>query len=835
MANIWKIYKNTKITPEKNFKVDSLETYLSALPYTLTIEGAQYIKHDLSISVKINLIQEELNFFKHGSNINYISIMNDDTEANNFPVYYFITHKHWISEKTIMLNLVMDTVNTFTEERGSITWSSRTLVNREHKERFIFKPTNFVLKKIDRITKGSSYFLDKQTWGIWGDSKLVSEDGFTFIKFNPDTEEREVAFINEIRFLGAPDFQLRLYVYNGETHTLLETITPANYILNPLIYIFSIGNDFTVTNPNYAALNFSGYFSGSKYFKNIDLYSEGLTPTLFKQDRHEITQDGLDWFLIYMNQNEPSESLTNPVNCYLCPSATIEVKAQTKTYEKADLDSGVQYILLHVDSPNATVYVTKNDVVTAYSLSGVKNRNMNFTVDAFGNLNVRFQLTNDETESSFFSYNDYIAINEVDSIQIAEGNNIYEGQLRDGITLGEVLAFPKTAIGEGATNILNTIESIDRTDAKLIKIIKLPYCPTNVINNSFGGEWEYDAVFKMLKLKNLNTKFENTIIDASNSANIFSVLNAPSFRYVTTESPRRVDYESKLFHSDYYQPKFVYDSFGFTFQLERMDLPEYDTPFEFKFVTTTTINSRFMYVFPQYQCGNKDKEDYNNILPVARNNEVTIFNQQYMNYLRAGFNYDVKSKNRQEAGAIIGTSLSIVGAVASFASSSVTGGVGIAAGISLLTGAAAGMVSTVNTIAQSEQNIEAKQIQLKNQSTSVAGSDDVDLMSEYTNNKAKIVLYEVSPKMKKALWDMFHYTGYISGEMKIPNFNSRTWFNFVSCDAQFEEVVNVPDNCLNDLKERYKGGVTVMHYHNNKWNWERDYENWETSLNLPNP
>lgn len=834
MANIWKIFKNTKITPEKNFKVDSLETYLSALPYTLTIEGAQYIKHDLSITVKINLTQEELNFFKYGNNINYISILNDDTEANNFPVYYFITHKHWISEKAIMLSLVMDTVNTFTEERGSITWSSRTLVNREHKERFIFKPTKFIPMKLKRVTQGSSYYLDRETWSIWGTTKLVSEEGFTFIKFNPTTEEREVAFINEIRFLGAPDFQLRLYVYNGETHTLLETITPASYRLSSTIYIFSTPSPFTMTSPEYAALNFSGYFSGSKYFKNIDLYSEGLTPTLFKQDRYEIAQEGLDWFLIYMNQNEPSESLTNPVNCYLCPSATIEVKAQTKSFEKADLDANLDYVLLHTDSPNATVYITKNNVVTAYNLESDKNRNMHFYIDSNGDLSVLFNTTNDQPNSSYFSYGDFIGVRNVDSIQISEGNNIFEGVLRDGMTLGEVLAFPKTAIGEGATNELNTIENIDRTDAKLIKIIKLPYCPTSFINNSFGGEWEYDAAFKMLKLKNLNTKFENTIISEDNAANIFSVLNAPSFRNVTTESPRSLGYESKLFHSDYYQPKFVYDSFGFVFQLERMDLPEYATPFEFKFVVTTTINSRFMYVFPQYQCGNKDKEDYNNVLPVARNNEVTIFNQQYMNYLRAGFNYDVKSKNRQEAASIIGTSLSLIGAVASFASSSVTGGVGIAAGISLLTGAAAGMVSTVNTIAQSEQNLEAKQVQLRNQSTSVAGSDDVDLMSEYTNNKAKIVLYEVSPKMKKALWDMFHYTGYISGEMKIPNFNSRTWFNFVSCDAQFEEVVNIPDNCLNDLKERYKGGVTVMHYHN-KWNWERDYENWETSLNIPNP
>ena len=103
-------------------------------------------------------------------------------------------------------------------------------------------------------------------------------------------------------------------------------------------------------------------------------------------------------------------------------------------------------------------------------------------------------------------------------------------------------------------------------------------------------------------------------------------------------------------------------------------------------------------------------------------------------------------------------------------------------------------------------------------------------MTVYSGNKAKMVLYKLSPKMKKAMYDVFYYTGYISGVMKVPDETSRYWFNFVACDLLLENVVNIPENCLNDLKECYAAGVTVMHAHSGNYDWERVKENWENSL-----
>ena len=130
-----KLYKSTKLLSDKNYIVDSLVDYLNSFTGTniITISDFQYIKHSLSMSLKINKSQSFLEFSKASNDFNYISIQNDD---ETYPVYYFILNKRWKAKETCELILKMDTLNTFTLARGSFTISPRTLVDREHKDRF---------------------------------------------------------------------------------------------------------------------------------------------------------------------------------------------------------------------------------------------------------------------------------------------------------------------------------------------------------------------------------------------------------------------------------------------------------------------------------------------------------------------------------------------------------------------------------------------------------------------------------------------------------------------------------------------------------------------------
>ena len=287
---------------------------------------------------------------------------------------------------------------------------------------------------------------------------------------------------------------------------------------------------------------------------------------------------------------------------------------------------------------------------------------------------------------------------------------------------------------------------------------------------------------------------------------------------------RNIAYETKLKHSDFFQPKAIYDSFSRVFQNENMEFYT-DTYIQIGFKVTNTINSRFY--FDLNEIGSKyADEDYPRILYVARNNEVALFNSPYINYIRSGFNYDVKSKQRQEAFSWISTIATLGAGIGSVVAGSKTLGAGLIASSIISLG------SAINTTIQAETNMQAKLNALKYQANSIYGADDIDLMSEYAGNKLRYAIYEVSPRMKNLLFDLFHYTGYIDDVTEIPNTTTRIWFNFLQCEPHFKYINNISQECLEELINRYKGGVTILHSNNINgvltWDFEREKENWET-------
>ena len=131
---------------------------------------------------------------------------------------------------------------------------------------------------------------------------------------------------------------------------------------------------------------------------------------------------------------------------------------------------------------------------------------------------------------------------------------------------------------------------------------------------------------------------------------------------------------------------------------------------------------------------------------------------------------------------------------------------------------ASNIVGAIQGEAQREQNIESKITQLKAQSGSIQGADDVDLMTIYSDNRMKWIKYDLSTKMKKVIGDLFYYFGYSVNEQKIPNTDTRAWFNFVQCelvfDTEYNKYINMSEEIKSDIVNRYANGVTYFHYTN---------------------
>lgn len=744
------LYRDSLITPEKNWIVEDIATYLATLVYLAPVSDFQYIKHSLNLSIKLNKSQ----LFLDTNSIldyDYISIKNSN-EIRTY--YYFITNKLWRSESTIELILVMDVLNTFQWNTDYVV-NKRTLVMREHKDRV-------------KLLDGSS--------------------------------------------LSSPAFE-----------------------------------------------------------RIVDLRSEEIYPTLYKTDEYTII-DKLDttWTLYYKNANaiDPTDfNQVNPVDCFLMPKTETEVYyAQTeKVINASDLpDHGVypsdmgwlfnpyiQQVIIE-GSDGTRMYSSISSSITPWlNFYGIFLQRQDAThiamalVHYYVGLDGNLHYTIKQTIQNL-TYVKFINSPSTIKYRICDGSLPSD---EDELYSDDETNFTWDEIDWSSQQTSSFIDDsfINRTDSQSIKIIDLPYCPTDYeidVNNriSFSPIWEIKTTDKCLKLKESNISFEHSMM-MNSSLNPMDVM-VIDWTSEPDEKPNssrlRKDYmESKIYHSDYYQPKFVYDSFTFQFKMENLDFESYwnlmklyeefdGLGFPINFVMTRNIVSKFLFSFPSY-ITKYSTEDYDNVVVISRNNEEVLYTSQYIDYLKTGYNYDLKAKQRNEIAGGVGIGLSAIstlaGIVASVATSNPLGIVGsvVGGGISI----ANQSINYAKSVAQSEQSIEQKLVNLKNQSVSVQNADDIDLLNYYSGNRAKMCFYQVSPTMKQALLDMFYYSGYATQEHKIPTINSRYWFNYLQCELFIDTTSNLPKDIEDQIKMKFKDGCTFFHHHTT-WDLSQVKENYES-------
>lgn len=834
--SLFYLYLNTentqwKLTRDKSFSIDDFESYLSQFT-PLIYEKGQYFKNQYQCELKIALDESYIQP-KNIDSIRYVKIHESKTNTN---YYYFVDNVIWRSANSIQLNLTMDVLNTFKPNRDYY-FSNKTKINRQHKNR-IKKLYNFVVQ----VTNILPVNLDLNT---------VIKKYIDFQDNDDNTQNACISIIVTQRPNESPIITLE--VFDESAQKILYNTIGSEYLFR--------GDDFS--------FKLQVLYPQEYFIRNIDYLSEGINPILYKEEQHNslINQHFTDWYLLYRNRNQLDDLNINPVDLYIIANKQLRIVNKYKDGINANnvkhdiwytFPMFKDYLTRTGDKQSIVIYTSPNNIVFIIDPSAE-------TASAFSAIQFKY-----DSSQQIFVYNAYIN-NEVlegtfESIHFMSTSEGVQRESIEGFTTFKKIEFDsfygpnilKSDIKEYVTmstndyyHVNNTIDDVDRTDSQLIKIIKLPYCPfnfkylTRLDTNSVLIEFEdYSNIYfrlleqyenekiETISLSSLNNEFKSTFKTNGYSFCPQNFLKNFEIAKTIDYSSLRDDYfESKIFHSDFYQEKFVYDSFGFSFALERINLENNlmnisDTSCEVNFVVTRTINSRFLFEFPTYTINKLSGEDYDNILPVARNNEITLYNNQYINYIRNGYNYDVKTKEREDLNAWSSVLFNTIASFTSFASGNP---IGVASGIKFATRTAQTLINAITGTQQREQNIEAKQQQLKSQSTSVSGSDDVDLMSYYSKNKAKWVTYKVSDIMKKALLDMFFYLGYADNILAIPDLNTRTRFNFIACDVIYESTTNMSLEIIDKLSELYAGGVTFIHNYGG-WDIDQQYENFEIDI-----
>ena len=815
------VYKSCKILREKNFILDAeggvnaMSTYLGTLTKK-TFTKAQYIKHRLSITLDLDWKQAEFQMNQSAYDWNYIRIRNG---ADPF-FYYFVERIDWLSENTARFVLLMDTINTFKYNVKYIV-DKKTLVNRMHKDRYEKMSSTQKCRFVIPYDSGTE--VHEVTNSIIGNLKT------TLVSYSVVTNESCTgATISSISYTGT------LHVVS-DPRRLQVTCSASS----------SGSITFDVT------LNITDSFSTL-----IDFKSEGITAPLYKYKEEKLIDDRgndeVQWRLYYKNATGYAPDNPTPVECYLYPDRPITIKylGSQGIVGYADLVEDEKYLFLlnydyNVDWNNFSVSMNDIDVPLYYDEVGrpINNPRLNaiYITKATGESLISLYVADNNNAWSLVGKAAQIKFNTYSQNLYIKMHKYNAGQ--PVLALSQILEYgyfrPSYATYEFslASSWLDGSVSnyIDRTLEENIKIIDPPYLPTphRMVNGAYriGSPWMYDNISHTIKLTDFESLLSSEVETQSiEEPNAYLYLDTTGLDLTGTGNRWNVG-DPKLKHSEFARPKFVYDSFSKDFYLEMMNI-NYDAPyfFSFKFNMTKNIASKFLFSFIHIK--NKvSVENYDNIMIAIRNNEEVLYSSQYLNYLRTGYNFDVKSKERQETAGAIGLGLSAGGVMASLLlSSNPVGALAVAtAGIGL----ANQYVSYAKMQAENESSIERKLQESKLQATNVLNADDLDLLKEYSGNKAKLCLYRVSDRMLKVLDDLFYYAGYSVNEQMIPTTDSRYWFNFVQCDLVVSETDNISDECMNDIIERFKQGVTFLHYRNSTFDFAQEKENLEVGLVTP--
>ena len=800
---------NWELLPHKLFVVDSIEDYLGTKTYD-SIAAFQYQKPQLELSITCDLSQtyaEPLN-----TSYKYVRIENSDDTGKYY--YYFVKNVIWRSKSAVRFDLVMDVLNTF-KEGTNYHFKANTNILREHKDRYIVHEDHTIVTLV---------------------CEVLNEDWYPAVNDEPT-----------IKTYPSAEELAQVQVLEADTQTAIWTLK-LNVLQGDLSGLQRGDNINIVSENNENAIVSVDTLTPLKdFYRNIDYYPENINPILQcgsaegtkLEDKSPLN---VDWFLLYRNENDPDESLVNPVECYLVPSTSLKVSTGVLT--SGAITSGTlennKYYYLNLRNNGITlsngVTFARHLFYNDFAIVKKQDNGLLSVTCCSGGVGGTYDLENVDV------YNDIEYITLLDLPQPYKANTVqYDVYTYISTILGNET---DSWTGTEVEQVIDNVASIDKTDAKNIKLIKLPYCPygftiTGGKIDLITSNWNYEALTQdngtihLLKLYDMRTKLENNI--TSTSIAPFSPLAVADFT-PSINDLRQTALDSKMYNSEFYRGTFVYDSFAFYFQLEKCDLnyyianPSNLNKIDCKFLVTSTINSKFLMKFTTYKV-KYSNENYHNVMPVAINNEEVLYNVPYINYVRTGYNYDVKNKNISTGLTWASLGAGAVGMAVSLALPSVPLKV---AGI--ITSAVGMLVTFANAIATTQKNemsLEQKRRELQNQSSSVVGSDDVDLRSEYTENRFKYLVYEPTPVMKSLINDLFFYGGYATNKMAVPTHNNRVNFDFLQCNAEIEKIGNMSDECLSELINCFKTGVTYLHKTDRtskKWDFAQEYENWEVSL-----
>ena len=225
-------------------------------------------------------------------------------------------------------------------------------------------------------------------------------------------------------------------------------------------------------------------------------------------------------------------------------------------------------------------------------------------------------------------------------------------------------------------------------------------------------------------------------------------------------------------------------------------------------------------------------------------NEIPVYNSDYINYMKNGYNYDKESIARQTTKGAVGIATGIGGAALGAA---LGGPVGAAAIVSMGASAINQMNSLIISKIQAEANLAYKVNSYKNSKTAVSAISDLELRHEYEADALYFRKYHVSSSLKNLIYDYWRLFGYKYNEYGNPytlvNANKRYWYNYIKLGSvefkpEFIKKYSKYSDIMDDYKNKLLEGITIYRAQLTSTpavyesDFEQNYENFEDGIVL---
>ena len=609
--------------------------------------------------------------------------------------------------------------------------------------------------------------------------------------------------------------------------------------------------------------------TGKSYLPIIDRFPEGISGNFRRTSKEAIelsenvkTGKGFDWTAFYFSDGTDASS---PISSFLVADEPLfqkTIKAAKDTLAYADIPENVS---LYFALPEAS-----DKTVEGYISTGGASPSRSITLGEEADIDGRrcvvmaARIWTGRKDGATFLYTYFykewydknglfvkeeqvsVALDRMVKIVAPRCARVFSGASAWPTSMAAILRLPTlSAFFKKDVDDLERIvaeSDIDRTSLGLKKAICLPYRPFDRDDAGYLPEGCFVVAGKILLASG---SLESTISFTPKGRELYLPSMSAKPTEATDGKATALQLEPKVYSSEFRFSKLVYDSFSIVLKGEdtyfNSNLSETgNDKIVFKFFASPSMVSEFdfsIYSYPGYSASEFIltpvwSEDYPLHLIINRNNETPVFTSAYLDYLRTGYNYDLKSQAVQLGMQGLGIAISAINAGVGIAATFATGGLAAPYAVSAATGFASSIANIGKTAAENQRGNAQRLKELQAQGASVAGNSDFAVSKRYTKNRVSLETYSVEPRLINSARAFFYLKGYATDEIKAPSCHSRAHFDFIECEPVFQpEALSLfPKWMLELIADDLRQGVTVMHAVNGDYDIGQTSSNYELSV-----